>query len=111
MPELARRKEIYEQLHPETTEGGSQAAGSNRAQGKHVSDNLSPTFAEDTAKKTGRSRRTIERKVNIGKKLDRRAAAELQGTAVENNRSELKAISEPPAEKQRKPQPRSRRAR
>ena len=42
---LERRKEIYESLHPETKAGTAQAAGMNRATGKHVSDkmNCSPS--------------------------------------------------------------------
>lgn len=37
---LERRKEIYESLHPETKAGTAQAAGMNRATGKHVSDKI-----------------------------------------------------------------------
>ena len=58
---LERRKELYESLYPETKAGVSQAAGMNRAVGKHVSDKLSPTsksFAQDTAAKLGVSART-----------------------------------------------------
>lgn len=98
---LARRKEIYEALHPETKAGRSQAAGSNRAQGKHVSDKMSPTFTEDTANKTGQARRTVERKVKIGEKLDPKAAELLRGTSVENSQTKLKALAHLPAEKQR----------
>ena len=61
---LERRKEIYESLHPETKAGTAQAAGMNRATGKHVSDKMSPTsksFAQDTAAKLGVSARTVER--------------------------------------------------
>ena len=50
---LERRKEIYESLHPEAKAGRSQAAGMNRATGKHVSDKMSPTsksFAQDSCK-------------------------------------------------------------
>jgi ParB-like chromosome segregation protein Spo0J len=58
-----RRKEIYEQLHPETRRG---AAGGH---GKHgsASDNLS--FAEDAAAKTGRDKRTIYRDAARGAAL------------------------------------------
>ncbi|MBD5161121.1 MAG: ParB N-terminal domain-containing protein [Oscillibacter sp.] len=69
---LERRKEIYESLHPETKAGLSQAAGMNRATGKHVSDKMSPTsksFAQDTATKLGVSARTVERTMQTMKGL------------------------------------------
>ena len=69
---LERRKEIYESLHPETKAGRSQAAGMNRATGKHVSDKMSPTsksFAQDTATKLGVSPRTVERTMQTMKGL------------------------------------------
>ena len=69
---LERRKEIYESLHPETKAGLSQAAGMNRAVGKHVSGKMSPTsksFARDTAEKLGVSARTVERTMQTMKGL------------------------------------------
>lgn len=69
---LERRREIYESLHPETKAGLSQAAGMNRAAGKHVSDKMSPTsksFARDTAEKLGVSVRTVERTMQMMKGL------------------------------------------
>ena len=69
---LERRREIYESLYPETKAGLSQAAGMNRAVGKHVSDKMSPTsksFAQDTAAKLGVSARTIERTMQTMKGL------------------------------------------
>lgn len=69
---LERRKEIYESLHPETKVGVSQAAGMNRAIGKHVSDKMTPTsksFAQDTAAKLGVSARTVERTMQAMKGL------------------------------------------
>lgn len=79
---LAEKKKIYEQLHPETKKGISQAAGMNKAIG-NVSDNLSPTlnvseinslttdksFVTDTAEKTGLSKRTIEQSIQIAENL------------------------------------------
>ena len=69
---LERRKELYESLYPETKVGLSQAAGMNRAIGKHVADKNSPTtksFAQDTAEKLGVSTRTIERTIQTMKGL------------------------------------------
>jgi len=99
---LARRKAIYEELHPETKFGNSQATGSNRVQGRHVSAKLAPTFAEDTAAKTGKGRRTVQREAKIGQNLDPQAAEMLKGTAVEDNQLELETMSRLPAEKQQK---------
>jgi hypothetical protein len=58
---LSRRKEIYEILHPETKAGYGPGRGHKE---KKRQDGVS--FTEDTASKTGQSRRTIERKASIG---------------------------------------------
>ena len=61
---LAARKAIYEQLHPETKAGTSQALGMNQALGHDVSANLAPTFVADAATKTGVAERTIQRDIH-----------------------------------------------
>jgi ParB-like chromosome segregation protein Spo0J len=104
MEALARRQRIYEELHPETKAGQSQAAGSNRAQGKgkDVSANLSPTFSEDTAAKMGQSPRSIQRKLAIYRKLDPEAVTLIKSVPkVADNLSGLIALAEQSAEKQR----------
>lgn len=55
--QLARRKEIYEELYPETKKGISQAMGMNKAIGNNVRPESAPTFVNDTALKTGKSER------------------------------------------------------
>lgn len=70
--QFLRRKELYEMLHPETKAGAAQAAGMNRAVGNNVSANLAPTsksFVEDTAEKTGLSKRAISRLLQIANNL------------------------------------------
>jgi len=60
---LARRKELYEALHPETRQGATPGnKGGNR--GKIKTDNVSgliPSFAADTAAATGQSERQVRR--------------------------------------------------
>jgi len=72
--QFSRRKEIYEELHPETkpTSKGGAFRGN---QFKEVSEIISPTFAEDTAEKIGVSRRTVEQEIQIAKKLTPEAKA------------------------------------
>ena len=70
--QLSRRKELYETLHPETKAGAAQAAGMNRAIGNNVGAKLASTpksFIEDTAEKTGLSKRTISRMLQIANNL------------------------------------------
>jgi ParB family transcriptional regulator, chromosome partitioning protein len=53
----AKRKEAYEALHPETRHGAVGRGGKSRQLG----DSSSDRFAADTAEKTGRSERDIQR--------------------------------------------------
>ena len=62
----ARRKEIYESLHPATKKGGDRKSDPARNQ----NDNLAlRSFVSDTAQKTGRPKRTIERLVKVANDL------------------------------------------
>lgn len=98
---LARRKEIYEALYPETKAGKAQAAGSNRKQGKHVADNVSATsFADDTAAKTGRSARSVRRDVEIGEGVTDAAAVQLHGSKAADNKSLLRELARLPEQEQ-----------
>lgn len=95
----ARRKEIFEALHPQsvpvTKRGGP-------GRGKKTSDKLSPvSFAKDTATKMGRSGRTVERLAEIGKNLDGEAAKILAGTPIANNKGQLAKLCRLPPQKQR----------
>ena len=61
---MARRKELYEDLHPETKHGAAPGAG--KGKGKRRKDGTVPSFQEDTAKKTGVHKRTVERSAARG---------------------------------------------
>ena len=61
---LAEKKRIYEELHPETKQGGDRG---NQYKGKCQSEINS--FCQDTAEKTGLSKRTIEQSIQIAENL------------------------------------------
>lgn len=84
--QLARRKTIYEELHPETKAG---VAGGKARQGS-AKDTVS--FAEDTAAKTGKDKRTVSRKVQVGNALAD-IADDLIGTPIEDSQKDLIALS------------------
>jgi hypothetical protein len=65
--QLARRKEIYEALHPETKPGVAQAQAMNKVLGHDVNEIISPTFTQDTASKTKQTPRTIELSIQRSK--------------------------------------------
>jgi ParB-like chromosome segregation protein Spo0J len=65
---LARRKEIHEQLHPETKRGTAGAIATNEKRWGAVAtvpETVATSFVEDTARKTGLAPRTIWRDVQI----------------------------------------------
>lgn len=64
---LARRKELYLQKYPQTA--AHVAGGVARAQGDDEEAERVKSFAEDTADKTGKSSRTIERSVRRAERL------------------------------------------
>jgi len=89
---LAQRKRVYEKLYPETKAGQAQAIGMNRALGYDVADNLSTTFAQDAAEKTGDSERTVRRHTAVGERLEMFADL-IRGTPIEDNQSELQRLA------------------
>ena len=78
---LLRRKELYEALHPQTVQ--TNLGGPFRGnQHQEVSDKMTQTtksFAQDTAEKLGVGRRTVERQVQIAKRLTPETKSILRG--------------------------------
>ena len=98
---IARRKVLYESIHPETRAGvaGGIARHADSAVAKK---SVAESFVTDTAKKSGLSEREVRRQVQIGKNLDPKAAAIVADVpTVADSKAELKALSELTPEKQR----------
>ena len=94
---LARRKEIYEQLHPETKHGGKRPKGQVD---KDVHLIRSATFSRATAAKLGIDRRTVDRAITrAALPADIRAA--IATHPVADSGAELDKLLAQPAEIQR----------
>jgi N6-adenosine-specific RNA methylase IME4/ParB-like chromosome segregation protein Spo0J len=98
--QLRRRKEIYEELYPETKAGKSQAKAMNKAIGNNVSADSAPTFVQDTAKKTGASARVIHEELQIAKNIIPEVKEVIK--AKEINKSDAIKIARMEPEKQKK---------
>jgi protein gp37/ParB-like chromosome segregation protein Spo0J len=88
----ARRKELYERLHPETKKG---ATGRGRKKSQvETSKAPVPAFIDDAARKTGRSRATVAREVARG------ILADVMGTSLDKG-DQLDALAKLPPGQQR----------
>ena len=61
-------------------------------------DNLS--FSDDTASKTGKNRRTVDRSISLAEGISDRVAAQLEGSKLANNRNELAKLAKLPEAEQ-----------
>jgi ParB family chromosome partitioning protein len=85
--QLARRKEIYETLYPETRSG---VAGGKARQG---AVNEIRSFADDTARKIGQSPRTIQHDVQIATQLTPEMKDAIRETPIADRKSNLLALA------------------
>jgi hypothetical protein len=96
---LARRKELYETLHPDTVKGGDRK--SEDAEIKRTTCPSVPSFAADTAAKTGQSERQVRRDVAIGIGVPDDVVAVIADTKLANNKKQLTKLAKLDADKQR----------
>ena len=92
---LKQRKEIYEELYPETKAGVAQAIGRSKAKGKSTDCNLQSKkpFIEDTADLTGHHPSTISRHIKMASELTPEAKEILKSAAKPVAHSTLSKIS------------------
>ena len=101
---LLRRKEIYEELHPETKAGIAQALAMNRAIGNNVADKMSATskpFIEDTAETLGVTPRTVRRHIQTAKNLTQEAKNIIKSADVKISKKDAMKLSRLEPEQQR----------
>ncbi len=91
---IGRRKQLYEELHPETKQGGApgKAGGGKKAKPAKVA-----TFAKDTATKAGKSRRAVEREAHRAEAIP--SLEEVVATSLDQG-DELDALAKLPVEAQ-----------
>jgi hypothetical protein len=92
---LLRRKELYEELHPETRQHVAGAAAANAAMDRgDATDKLSvASFAVDTAGKAGFTDRAIRREISRAKRIDHAVRDRIRDNpAIADNGTELDAL-------------------
>ena len=87
---LARRKEIYEELHPETRVGQYGWKGTKTVK-KPEKEIIS--FSDDTASKIGVTPRTIRQEVQISKRIDPEVKETIRNTPVADSKTDLIRLS------------------
>ena len=94
---IARRKAIYEALHPETKVG---ATGKGRPKVRQVGEANAPAerFSKATAEATGQGERTIQRSVSRVESVGEDALQRVIGTALDKG-EEIEALSKLSPEK------------
>lgn len=98
---LARKKEIYERLYPETKVGAMNKSNNygQDLENAEISLSKKPSFVEDTAAKTGLSKRTIETEIQISKNVIPEAKPILQEQNIPKTEAIKLAREEPETQK------------
>lgn len=91
---LSRRKEIYEAKHPDARPENKRLQGLNTsAEIISALKSAPPTFAQDTAAKTGLTDRTIRQEVQISNSIPADIKQALRGTPLADNKTELLQVA------------------
>jgi len=83
--QTARRKAIYEEIHPETAHGATGRGGyeNSRQVGDSSDGEPAPRFTEDTAQASGKSERTVQRDAERGEKISPDVLDLVRGTDLD----------------------------
>ncbi|MDC0740922.1 DUF5131 family protein [Polyangium mundeleinium] len=97
---LARRKELYEALHPEARQHARGGRAKAAAGGATEIISLAPAFAADAAAKLGTSERTVQEEIRIARNLAADAAELIRGTALADEKVKLMELTRLPRDQQ-----------
>jgi N6-adenosine-specific RNA methylase IME4 len=84
--QLKRRKEIYEEIHPETKQGGDKKSEEYKNQ---TAENAVSSFAEDTSQKTGIPERRIREEIQIARGIDDSVKDIIRDTEIADSKTDL----------------------
>jgi len=84
--QLQRRKELYEELHPQAKKAGPGRGHTEKKRNNFVS------FSDDAAGKTGKSKRTIEQEVQIASKLSPEVKKSIRRTDLADRKADLLSL-------------------
>jgi len=99
---LEERKAIYEELFPETRVGQFGGWHNNKTTRLENEINSVSSFTEDTAEKTGRSRRTIEQEIQISKNISPEVKDKIRDTELADRKTDLLRLARMNPEQQEK---------
>ena len=97
--QLLRRKELYEMLHPETRQGMRNGQTSKNA---NLASLETKSFAQDTSEKTGMSKRTVSRLLQIANNMTQDAKRIVQASDLTQDTA-LKISRSPMTSRQKRP--------
>ena len=98
---LARRKQIYEDLHPETKHGGDHTSAKSKIASCNLASEPTKPFVQDAAEKLGISEASVSRRVRIGEKVTPEALAVFDSPDSKFNQREALKLSHIAPEHQR----------
>ena len=91
--QLSRRKNIYEEVYPQTKRGTAGALASNAAQGNATADSAVSSFNKDTAAKTGISERVVFESIQIARDIAPAVKDIIRDTDLADRKTDLLSLS------------------
>ena len=96
---VAARKPLYEKLHPDTKHGGAPGKAGGGKRKSESRQNGDFRFTRDTAKKIGKSERSVQRDATRGERV--KVLPQIVGTKLDKG-DEIDALAKLPTDEQRK---------